>query len=358
MNPRTARISLAFAVSLASVLFSCCAIAAPNSHFDKILSTDAPKAKDHPLTGRYQGSSILLQTQKAFDELTLPNAPSTDADYANKKFSKAVVVEGTVTRTVYVTPIGRSSLEVLRNFTDSLAAKGYTIAWQCASETCGASFKTLKYHWNDKRTQVQGEGYEIDRNRFVAAVFDGAKDIRYALMKKGEGPSASYVGLYSAVNSGGTMGDVTDSLGDRVTLLAEVLEPRAMQQNIVTLDADVIGRELKANGMARFYGIYFDSDKALVKPDSKPQLDEMAKYLKSANLKVFIVGHTDNQGTLDYNMSLSLRRAQAVVEALKANGVAEIRLMGRGVGPLAPLASNEADGGRAKNRRVEMVLQN
>jgi len=345
-------------LAFAAALSSCCASGAPNPHFEKILSTDAPKSNDHALTGRYQGSTILLQTRKAFDELTLPNGPAGDADYSNKKFSRAVVVEGTITRTVYVTPIGRSSLEVFRNFTDSLVARGYSIAWQCAAETCGPAFKTLKYNWSDKRTQVQGEGYEIDRNRFVAAVFDGAKDIRYALMQKGSGATAAYVGLYSAVNSGGTMGDITDSLSDRVTLLAEVHEPRAMQQNIVTLDSDVIGRELKANGMARFYGIFFDSDKAIVKPESKPQLDEMAKYLKSANLKVYIVGHTDNQGTLEYNMSLSLRRAQAVVEALKSAGVADARLLGRGVGPLAPLAANDAEAGRAKNRRVEMVLQN
>ena len=349
-------------VALASGL----AQAAPNSQYNKILSTDAPQSKDHPLTGRYEGSSILLQTQKAFDELSLPNGKTTDADYSSKKFSKAVTVEGGITRTVYVTPMGRSSLEIFRNFTNSLTAKGYSVAWECANESCGPAFKGLKYNWSDKRTQVQGEGYEVDRSRFVSAVFDGAKDIRYALLRKNAGSGAavntaspaSYIGIYAALNSGGTMGDLSDSLNDRVTVLVEVQEPKAMQQNIVILDSDVIGRDLKANGLVRFYGIYFDSDKAVIKPESKPQLDEMAKYLKTNTLKVFMVGHTDTQGALDYNMTLSSRRAQAVVDALKVYGVAEARITAKGVGPLAPLTANDSEPGRAKNRRVEMVLQN
>jgi len=358
----TACICLSISTFILVALGAGLAQAAPNPQYNKILSTDAPQSKDHPLTGRYEGSSILLQTQKAFDELSLPNGKTTDADYSNKKFSKAVTVEGNITRTVYVTPLGRSSLEIFRNFTNSLTAKGYSVAWECANESCGPAFKSLKYNWSDKRTQVQGEGYEVDRNRFVAAVFDGAKDIRYALLRKNAPSnttsSPSYIGIYAALNSGGTMGDITDSLSDRVTVLVEVQEPKAMQQNIVILDSDVIGRDLKANGVARFYGIYFDSDKAVIKPESKPQLDEMAKYLKANAVKIFIVGHTDTQGALDYNMTLSSRRAQAVVDALKVYGITEARIIGKGVGPLAPLSANDSEPGRAKNRRVEMVLQN
>ncbi|MFZ6766707.1 OmpA family protein [Undibacterium sp. Di26W] len=332
--------------------------AASNPAYEKVLTTDAPNAKDHPLTGRYQGSSILLQTQKAFDEIAFPAGPATEPDYSsNKKFSKLQKADGTLTRTVYMVPKGRSSLEVFRNFTDSLNSKGFKPVFQCDNDSCGPSFKSLKYNWNEKRTHVQGEGYDVNRNRFVQAVFDGAKDLRYALLQKGTGAATTYVGVYAALNSGGTMGDITDSMNDRVAVLVEVLEPKAMEQNIVTVDADAISKELAANGAVSFYGLYFDTDKAVIKPESKPQLDEMAKYLKANTAAVYIVGHTDTQGVLDYNMTLSGKRAQAVADALKAYGIADARLIAKGVGPLAPRASNAAEAGRAKNRRVEMVLR-
>jgi outer membrane protein OmpA-like peptidoglycan-associated protein len=71
-----------------------------------------------------------------------------------------------------------------------------------------------------------------------------------------------------------------------------------------------------------------------------------------------VAGHTDNVGTYDYNMDLSQRRAKAVVAALAAeHGVEATRLRSVGVGPVAPIASNESEKGRAQNRRVELVKQ-
>jgi len=85
----------------------------------------------------------------------------------------------------------------------------------------------------------------------------------------------------------------------------------------------------------------------------------MANYLtKNPTAKMFVVGHTDNVGGLDYNLALSQKRAQAVVAALTGKyKIAPARLVARGVGPLSPIASNREDAGRAKNRRVEMVDQ-
>jgi OOP family OmpA-OmpF porin len=77
-----------------------------------------------------------------------------------------------------------------------------------------------------------------------------------------------------------------------------------------------------------------------------------------AALKIFVVGHTDNVGTLASNLTLSRQRAEAVVAALVANhGVAPSRLVADGVGPLAPVAPNDSEEGRQKNRRVEIVAQ-
>lgn len=86
---------------------------------------------------------------------------------------------------------------------------------------------------------------------------------------------------------------------------------------------------------------------------------EIAKLLKAdAKLKLYVVGHTDNAGTFDYNLRLSKDRAAAVVTALTAkHGIAAARLLPFGAGPAAPVASNDAEAGRAKNRRVELVKQ-
>jgi len=94
-----------------------------------------------------------------------------------------------------------------------------------------------------------------------------------------------------------------------------------------------------------------------VKPESQPTLAEIAKLMKSdTSLRLHVVGHTDNQGKPDYNLDLSRRRAASVVAQLTgAYGIAANRLDAFGCGVYAPVASNEAEAGRAKNRRVELV---
>ena len=79
---------------------------------------------------------------------------------------------------------------------------------------------------------------------------------------------------------------------------------------------------------------------------------------ENPQLKVYVVGHTDNVGGVSYNMDLSQRRAEAVVSALTGRyGVDPGRLLSQGVGPFAPVASNRTEEGRAENRRVELVEQ-
>jgi OmpA-OmpF porin, OOP family len=90
-----------------------------------------------------------------------------------------------------------------------------------------------------------------------------------------------------------------------------------------------------------------------------PNLTPNPKLLDAQpSLRLHVVGHTDNVGTLPHNMTLSKQRADAVVSALVNDyKMAASRLIANGVGPLAPVASNAAEEGRAKNRRVELVAQ-
>jgi OmpA-OmpF porin, OOP family len=127
----------------------------------------------------------------------------------------------------------------------------------------------------------------------------------------------------------------------------------------VVADASSLATSIKLTGKVAIYGIYFDTGKSVLKPESKGTLEEISKLMKAdPNLKLYVVGHTDNTGIYDANMKLSLERATAVVTALVSQySVNAGSLKACSGGPIAPVASNETEEGRALNRRVELVKQ-
>jgi OOP family OmpA-OmpF porin len=137
-----------------------------------------------------------------------------------------------------------------------------------------------------------------------------------------------------------------------------IVQKEGMAQDIVA-NAEVFANDINTTGHAAVYGIYFDSGKSLIKPESAQAIAEIAKLLKSQpGLKLFVVGHTDNEGGVEGNIKLSQDRAEAVLKALVGeHGIAASRLRSWGCGQFSPVASNDSDAGRAKNRRVELVKQ-
>lgn len=134
-----------------------------------------------------------------------------------------------------------------------------------------------------------------------------------------------------------------------------IVENKPMEDE-VTIDAAALNQGISETGKIAVYGIYFDSGKSVIKPESKPTLDEIVKMLEqNPKLKIFVVGHTDSDGSLESNMKLSSDRAAAVVKALTENGISASRLKSSGVGPYCPVESNHSEEGKAKNRRVELV---
>lgn len=102
---------------------------------------------------------------------------------------------------------------------------------------------------------------------------------------------------------------------------------------------------------------FFDFDKAVVKPEGKKKLDDLAAKFKGMDTEVIIaVGHTDSIGTDAYNQKLSERRANAVKAYLVSKGVDAKRIFTEGKGEKQPVASNKTKDGRAKNRRVEIEV--
>ena len=135
-----------------------------------------------------------------------------------------------------------------------------------------------------------------------------------------------------------------------------IIEEAEMEQDIV-VDAKSMLNEINAQGRVALYGIYFDFDKSEVKPESDPTLKEISKLLSdNPKLNLYVVGHTDNVGDYNYNLKLSQARADAVVKTLVSKyNVDKSRLTSAGVGPLAPVTTNDTEEGKAKNRRVELI---
>jgi OmpA-OmpF porin, OOP family len=142
------------------------------------------------------------------------------------------------------------------------------------------------------------------------------------------------------------------------TYYLTIVEREAMKQDVIA-STEALKRGLMQNGHVEVPGIFFDFNKADLKPESGPALEEIAKLLTAeAGVKVWVVGHTDYIGSADLNAALANARAAAVVKALvQDHGVDAKRLSSYGVGPYAPIATNATEEGRAKNRRVELVAK-
>jgi len=103
--------------------------------------------------------------------------------------------------------------------------------------------------------------------------------------------------------------------------------------------------------------VLFDFDKAVLKPDGKSKLDDLAAKVKGINLEVVIaIGHSDSIGADAYNQKLSVRRAESVKAYLVSKGVEPNRIYTEGKGEKQPVASNKTKDGRQKNRRVEIEI--
>jgi OOP family OmpA-OmpF porin len=282
---------------------------------------DVAGARDFPGIGRFGGSVITGYQVKDFDATRMQAAAFRDGKPADAR-----QLEGRITRIAYRTPAGPSILEVSRNFETQLAKAGFETLLACDTDACGGiPFTEAIDALPVPQMWVDGFNYHYYAGRKT----DGGREI-FASVVVSENNREIYAQLI-------------------------VAELGAIQNKMV--DAAAMAKGLGDAGHIALYGIYFDTDKAVIKPESRPTLEQIAKLLASQpQLNVFIVGHTDNQGAYDYNLDLSRRRAEAIAaELVKSYRIAQPRLRTAGVGFLAPVGSNASEAGRALNRRVELV---
>lgn len=295
--------------------------------------------RDHPLLKRYEGSSIVAYNQQEFGEYKVvlgpalnPSAPASNG----KRLEQQQTIEGKVTRITYFAPPGRSLLEVFRNYENELKAKeAETLFTGSGPEELGYTFGMLP-QWEGIEGQLFG--YSNSKARYGAYKF-----------------GSNYAVIYAAeFENGLTKHPIAKG---QVAVQVDVIEGKVMQQKMITVDAGEMEKQIATMGKVALYGIYFDTNKTEIKPDSEAALVEIAKLLtKKPELNVLVVGHTDTVGSFESNRTLSQRRADAIVAALVTkHSIAAKRLFPVGVSFAAPVATNSNEEGRAKNRRVELV---
>jgi len=134
-----------------------------------------------------------------------------------------------------------------------------------------------------------------------------------------------------------------------------IIEKAGFKKSL-TFSSSEMKAALDADGRVQLYGILFDLDKASLQPESTKQLQHVVTLLKeNPKLKLEVQGHTDDQGSEDYNLKLSQNRAKTVVSYLGLFGIDITRLTPKGFGESKPVMPNTTEEGKTKNRRVELV---
>jgi len=312
-------------------------------------AADLPGSKDHPLLKRFGGSEIVAYDSKRFVEYELQTSTFTNFDLeAHKRqyASPPLALEGALTRIWYEAAGDTSGVELLRNYENELTGQGFEVLYDSTKD--GAATK-----WNNFLASFSTMDIKTNRSSYIFFAAE-KRDIKVLSAKKQRAEGDIYVSLIAVQWN---KDDATYKAKRGAYLAVDIIEVKPMAQNMVTVKADEMAKSIASAGRVALYGILFDFNKADIKPESKPALEEIAKLLRAdAKLTLHVVGHTDNVGSYETNLNLSKRRAEAVVAALTTDhGISAGRLTANGVANLAPVAVNTTEEGRAKNRRVELV---
>jgi outer membrane protein OmpA-like peptidoglycan-associated protein len=304
--------------------------------------TDIEGSKDHPLITRYPGSFIGYYEEQQYDEYSIATGPQT----GYKKIDDWLNVEGKFTRIYYVVKGQVTITEVFRNYINAIQKAGFKILTQGIEPERNVSQKVGGFTF--LKTFYERNSFPVNKNINVtngSSTSGGSCYLAAQFEKAGE---KVYIAL----------GGSQYSSNEKVFLL-DIIEQTKMEDDLIKVTADEMLKGIKDEGKIAIYGIYFDFDKADVKPESEPALKEIANFLKkNPDLDIFVVGHTDNKGKFEYNIDLSERRADAVVKELTTKyGINSGRITPEGVGSLSPVVTNETEEGRKLNRRVELVAK-
>ncbi|EXJ15116.1 OmpA family protein [Imhoffiella purpurea] len=313
------------------------------------LDTDLPGARDPEGLARFAGSVIIGYRADGSETTHLPAGPWV-AGRSKGSWKKSVEVSGRRTRILYLIPRTVRSQDVMRHYRDVLERAGYEMLYRCEGDSeCGESVGG--FYSDAGQDERLTDTYLLER-----AFSDGSvKDPWILVARRGSDSADQHLFLFGAYQD-----NYADSgAGERVAVFLERIEEGAggSAPPGALIESRELSRLIEEEGHAALHAIGFEPGRATLMPESGPQIEAMARMLgETPDLSVYIVGHTDGQGDLEGNLDLSRRRATEVVQRLILNyGVLGERLTPRGVGNLAPVATNATPQGRALNARIEMV---
>ncbi len=172
------------------------------------------------------------------------------------------------------------------------------------------------------------------------------------------------IGAATGALAGGLMGHTLESrdnknqaLRDRISINQRTLEEnRRLIEELKRKGADVIGTERGV--VVNLPDVLFEFNRADLTRDARITVSKIASVLRNTNRVFSIEGHTDAVGSVTYNKKLSLDRAESVALALERNGIRGDKMRVRGFGEGYPISTNNTTAGRARNRRVEVIIEN
>ncbi len=299
---------------------------------------DRSGCEDHPLISRYPGAVIAYCDAKNYSEFAVATGPET----GYRTIGEWTDVAGKQTRIYYSLKGDIMVSEVYQNYLTALKR---------------SEFDLLANNMHQERNVSKDIGGNTWLNTFYRSnPFPSNEGIKINMGSGSVGGTfymAAKKGNVYVVVSGKRYSD------DETVVLLDVIETQEMEDNLIAVNADAIADKLFKEGSIALQGILFDHNKATIKKESEPLIGEVAKFLKAnPTVVLFVVGHTDMTGEVQYNMDLSDQRAHAVATYLiDKHQIDTSRLLPYGVGPLAPLANNTSETGKARNRRVELVLR-
>ena len=300
-----------------------------------IYSINAQSAES--LISPFTGSELLGTYEARFDPLTLLVEPLGDKNYPS-----SLVVEGALLSNIYERPENVSPYELFRSYQKVLQSADFDILLACKEGECSSKLSVRATYGHPKK-EIENRKYQQRMKTSTQTWLVGWAN-HYISAKKKTAEKTYYAMII---------------ISDQKNLYSvDVMEVEEMEDGNIELNPKLLKDKIASEGKVVLDGIFFETGKDILKETSTPSLNTISNFLKdNTNLSFYVVGHTDDTGSLEGNISLSEKRAEAVVLALIDLGVNKSQITSYGVGPFAPAANNTSESGKAKNRRVELVVR-
>lgn len=281
----------------------------------------------------YEGSELIYDDIFGFDEFPVVLGEET-----------VNIVEGYIRRLWLKAPEGRSPYEIIRNYEAAIENIDGRVLFKTRDPQSieideidfSDYYKTLRQDRGLATRVMSFGGFPGDLDEYMVSRVTVDQVENYIIVAAGKGH-------WAAQQADDTYFEII------------VLELEGMEMDMVTMAHLQDG--MMVDGRVAIYDIYFDTGESRVKAESEEALAIIAEFLlDNSSKRYLVVGHTDYVGSFDMNLNLSDARAEAVVTRLVNDyGISQDQISSFGVGPAAPVMSNQTEEGRAMNRRVEIV---